>query len=233
MADGQFTLVQAADINLQLADMPEGTEFENLGTTVEVVAQPGVGTMNVGGTEFALQQFHFHLPSEHLDNGTSRAMEMHMVFESAAGNIGVVSMFIDVDQGAGAVAAEPAAVEATAAETAGAEATAPAGTEAAAAGEATAAAGEEEEEEEEEEAATAAVAEKRWAGRIKKRVPERKETRHQMQPRATAGESTSSTLLETVFASVGQVSQPGSVTKTAPLVMSELLTTLNAGQFQS
>jgi hypothetical protein len=177
--------------------------------------------MTVGGTDFALQQFHFHLPSEHLDNGTSRAMEMHMVWESAAGGIAVVSMFIDVDQGGEAAAAAP--VEAAPAEAAPAEAASTAVGNATAA--ATAEAGSE---------TAAGAAEKRWTGRLRRHVlGGKKEEKRHIKSRETVGAATPSTLLETVFSSVGAVSQPGSVTRTAPLVMSELLNTLNSGNFQS
>lgn len=71
MVDGVFQMVSASDLKLAIADMPEGTEFENLGTTVEVVAKGGA--LEVGGSAYEFQQFHFHLPSEHLDNGTSIA----------------------------------------------------------------------------------------------------------------------------------------------------------------
>ena len=71
MVDGVFTVLQGADIELSVNDMPEGAEFENLGTTVEVITQGG--TLKVADKTFELQQFHFHLPSEHLDNGTSQA----------------------------------------------------------------------------------------------------------------------------------------------------------------
>lgn len=43
---------------------------------------------------------------------------------------------------------------------------------------------------------------------------------------------TSSALLETVLAQVQEIASPGSVTKTQPLVMSELVNTLLAGSFQ-
>lgn len=71
MVDGVFTVLQGADAQLTVNDMPEGADFENLGTTVEVITQGG--SLAVGGKTFDLQQFHFHLPSEHLDNGTSQA----------------------------------------------------------------------------------------------------------------------------------------------------------------
>lgn len=71
MVDGIFQMVPASDLKLQISDMPEGSEFENLGTTVEVVAKGGA--LEVAGNTYEFQQFHFHLPSEHLDNGTSIA----------------------------------------------------------------------------------------------------------------------------------------------------------------
>lgn len=71
MVDGVFQTLTAADVKLQINDMPEGTEFENLGTTVEVVSKGG--SLEAGGKTYEFEQFHFHLPSEHLDNGTSIA----------------------------------------------------------------------------------------------------------------------------------------------------------------
>lgn len=61
---------------------PQGAEFENLGSTVEVFLN---GTTNFGGTEFKLKQFHLHTPSEHRILEEHFPIEMHMVHESAAG----------------------------------------------------------------------------------------------------------------------------------------------------
>ncbi|GKT96352.1 carbonic anhydrase [Colletotrichum tofieldiae] len=108
MVTGAFNVLPGSSINLEIPDMAEGTEFENLGTTVEVIAKGG--SMQVGGSNFTLQQFHFHLPSEHLDAGKSMAMEMHMVFEGANQEIAVI-----------APAAEAPAAEAPAAGNATAE----------------------------------------------------------------------------------------------------------------
>ena len=72
MVDGVFQLVPASNLTMEIPDMPDGTEFENLGTTVEVIAAQG-GSVAFGGKTYEFQQFHFHLPSEHLDNGTSIA----------------------------------------------------------------------------------------------------------------------------------------------------------------
>lgn len=99
MTAGSFTVVPGRNLSLSIADRAPGTEFENLGTTVEVVAKGG--NMTFGNVQYTLQQFHFHLPSEHLDNGTSMAMEMHMVWQGPAGQIAVIGSFIDVNDAAG------------------------------------------------------------------------------------------------------------------------------------
>lgn len=101
MTAGQFTVTPASAINLQIANI-QTAEFENLGTTIEVVVPAGSGTATIDGQAFELKQFHYHLPSEHLDNGTSNAMEMHMVFESANQQIAVVGSYLNVDVAAAA-----------------------------------------------------------------------------------------------------------------------------------
>ncbi|KFX95976.1 hypothetical protein O988_05538 [Pseudogymnoascus sp. VKM F-3808] len=200
MVDGVFKTLTAADVKLQINDMPEGTEFENLGTTVEVVSKGG--TLEAGGKTYEFKQFHFHLPSEHLDNGTSIAMEMHMVFQTPEENIAVIGVFVDLDTGVAAAAADAAVAQPI---------TPPAA--------------------------------KRDLGRH----PHSRRGEAASAPRsdtlsaivsfltsslATAA-GTSSALLETVLAQVSEIANPGSVAKTQPLVMSELVNTLLAGSFQS
>jgi carbonic anhydrase len=58
----------------------EKAEFENLGTTVEVIAN---GTTEFGNKTFNLKQFHFHSPSEHRINEEYFPLEMHMVHQAA------------------------------------------------------------------------------------------------------------------------------------------------------
>ncbi|OBT72848.1 hypothetical protein VF21_08073 [Pseudogymnoascus sp. 05NY08] len=200
MVDGVFQTLTAADVKLQINDMPEGTEFENLGTTIEVVSKGG--TLEAGGKTYEFKQFHFHLPSEHLDNGTSIAMEMHMVFQTPEEDIAVVGVFVDLDTGAAAAA----------------------------------------------DAATTQVITPPAAKRDLGRHPHSRRGEAASAPRADSHLSaiidlltsslatttgTSSALLETVFSQVAEVASPGSVTKTQPLVMSELVNTLLAGSFQS
>jgi carbonic anhydrase len=71
-----------------------------LGSTVEVVTEGLGGKITIENTTYHLKQFHFHLPSEHIDNGTSLAMEMHMVHASADNKLAVIGVFIDLDDGA-------------------------------------------------------------------------------------------------------------------------------------
>ncbi|KAH7247756.1 hypothetical protein MRS44_010773 [Fusarium solani] len=101
MAKGSFNLIPASEMTLEIPDFTEGAEFENLGTTVEVLAEEaGGGSLEIAEKSYELKQFHFHLPSEHLDNGTSMAMEMHMVWQTAEQEIAVIGVYIDLDDGA-------------------------------------------------------------------------------------------------------------------------------------
>ncbi|KAH8887624.1 carbonic anhydrase [Thozetella sp. PMI_491] len=100
MVDGQFNMLGSAEVVLTIPDQPEGVEFENLGTTVEAVMEGKGATGVIAGVEYELKQFHFHHPSEHLDNGTSMPLEMHMVFQTADAKIAVVGVYVDVASGA-------------------------------------------------------------------------------------------------------------------------------------
>lgn len=199
MVTGANAIIPASQLNLEIPDMTEGTEFENLGTTVEVIA--GQGSMRFGNTSYTLQQFHFHLPSEHLDAGKSMAMEMHMVWESADAQIAVVGVFIDVDDGAGgnSTSSQPPAATPEARKRDG------------------------------------------FVKMVRKSTPHTHDKRqlpgvggsffHVNAP--TTAATSKSNLLETVFGSVGEISEPGTLTKTKSLNMAELVSTLAAGSFQT
>jgi len=68
-------------------------EFENLGSTVEVLA---TGTTMIGNQSFNLAQFHFHSPSEHRINEEYFPLEMHMVHEAANGDIAVIAVMFQM-----------------------------------------------------------------------------------------------------------------------------------------
>ncbi|KAK1968690.1 tat pathway signal sequence [Colletotrichum sublineola] len=202
MVAGAFNVIPGSSINLEIPDMAEGTEFENLGTTVEVIAKGG--SMQVAGSNFTLQQFHFHLPSEHLDAGKSMAMEMHMVFEGANQEIAVIGTYIDLERGAAAAA--PVAE-------------APA-TEGAAGGNATV--------ERRSKLSLRAAAGAAAAAGAPKPIPMMGTT-----PIKAQADAAASNLLETVFSSLGAIKEPGTVTQTGALNMQEVVSLLSAGSFQS
>lgn len=65
---------------------PSGSHIGNLGHTVEAFYEVG-STLEFDGMQYELQQIHFHTPSEHLLDGITYPMEMHMV-HTLAGNPG-------------------------------------------------------------------------------------------------------------------------------------------------
>lgn len=99
MTSGAFTESPGADYLITIPDFTSGATFENLGTTVEIVGESGSVTIPGSNKTFEFKQFHFHLPSEHLDNGTSMAMEVHFVFQAADTEIAVLGVYIDVGAG--------------------------------------------------------------------------------------------------------------------------------------
>lgn len=64
------------------------------GHTVQVDVAPG-STLAVGGRRYALQQFHFHRPSEERIDGRQFAMVMHLVHRSDDGRLAVVAVLLD------------------------------------------------------------------------------------------------------------------------------------------
>ena len=54
------------------------SEVENLGHTIQVDFKDGTKTL-MGGKTYISKQFHFHTPSEHLIDGITFPMEMHIV----------------------------------------------------------------------------------------------------------------------------------------------------------
>ncbi|PGG99058.1 hypothetical protein GX51_06475 [Blastomyces parvus] len=74
------------DVDSTISQVPAGllrmnvpvqdATFLNLRTTVEVALQ---GSTTINGREFALEQFHFHTPSEHAMNGECFMAEVHLV----------------------------------------------------------------------------------------------------------------------------------------------------------
>ncbi|KAF3004218.1 hypothetical protein E8E13_007067 [Curvularia kusanoi] len=70
-------------------------EFENLGTTIEVIVN---GTTSFAGTDFRLVQFHMHTPSEHHINDEYYPLEVHMVHQGVLDNtkLAVIALVFQV-----------------------------------------------------------------------------------------------------------------------------------------
>jgi carbonic anhydrase len=77
------TAVTAELAGLDIAYQPMKLRIINNGHTIQVNAAPGSSCV-IGGTSYALQQFHFHHPSEHLLSGKPFDLECHLVHRSAA-----------------------------------------------------------------------------------------------------------------------------------------------------
>ena len=215
LVENSLPVVPAAHLSLCLADMPSGAVFENLGSTVEVVTVPekecgatvGESTMTYNGVDYTLQQFHLHLPSEHLDDGESLAMEMHMVWEGDGGEIALIGVFVDIDDGTdrsrpdkggnGGGGKKPECPS-EGGSSGGKKPTDPS----------------------------------RPASNST--LPASNSTtlaRRSYHPSTAA--TTPSILLETVLGAVEEIEKPGTRTKTPPLVMAELAKILNRGTFQT
>lgn len=76
----------------------------NNGHTVEMIYDAG-STATVEGASYALKQFHFHSPSEHMLDGRLYPLEAHFVHASASGAISVIGVFFK--EGAANPALEP------------------------------------------------------------------------------------------------------------------------------
>jgi carbonic anhydrase len=70
--------VRHADHDIALHYQPSREHVLNLGHTVEAEFEPG-STLEYDGEVYELRQLHFHTPAEHLIDGITYPMEMHMV----------------------------------------------------------------------------------------------------------------------------------------------------------
>lgn len=71
----------------------KASQLANNGHTLQVNF-PGGDILHVGQTTYELQQFHLHVPSEHLINGVPGRAELHLVHKSADGNFAVVGILL-------------------------------------------------------------------------------------------------------------------------------------------
>jgi carbonic anhydrase len=72
---------------------PAAVEVENNGHSLEVVYPQG-SSVEIGGTEYELDQFHFHSPSEHHVNGSPLPMEFHFVNRAGDDTVAVLGVLV-------------------------------------------------------------------------------------------------------------------------------------------
>ncbi|WP_149179714.1 carbonic anhydrase family protein [Streptomyces sp. TRM49041] len=82
---------------------PVTAEPVNNGHTVQVNVSAG-SRIVIDGIPYDLKQFHFHLPSEHTEDGEHSAMELHLVHADKNGNPAVVGVLMDEKAGTSAFA---------------------------------------------------------------------------------------------------------------------------------
>ncbi|XP_021912216.1 alpha carbonic anhydrase 7-like, partial [Carica papaya] len=71
---------------------PSNSTLRNRGHDMMLKWEGGAGTLQINGTQYVLQQAHWHSPSEHTINGRRFNLELHMVHESKDGKIAVVGI---------------------------------------------------------------------------------------------------------------------------------------------
>lgn len=78
-------------LKLDWKDSP--LEILNNGHTIQANYAPG-SSFTLKGKTYKLLQFHFHSPSEHLENGKAYDMEVHMVHKADDGDLAVVGVLL-------------------------------------------------------------------------------------------------------------------------------------------
>lgn len=79
--------------NIEVSYKPSPLTVVNNGHTIQVNYAPG-SSINVGGKQFDLLQFHFHSPSENTVGGKAYDMEAHLVHKAADGQLGVIGVLM-------------------------------------------------------------------------------------------------------------------------------------------
>ncbi|KAG6708100.1 hypothetical protein I3842_06G062900 [Carya illinoinensis] len=75
---------------------PSNATLKNRGHDMMLEWEGGAGYIEINGTQYVLQQSHWHSPSEHAINGRKFALELHMVHESSDGKFAVVGIMYTI-----------------------------------------------------------------------------------------------------------------------------------------
>ncbi|KDP26093.1 hypothetical protein JCGZ_21126 [Jatropha curcas] len=71
---------------------PAPASVKNRGHDIAVIWKGDAGKIKINGTDYKLQQCHWHSPSEHTFNGSRYELEIHLVHESSEGKIAVIGI---------------------------------------------------------------------------------------------------------------------------------------------
>lgn len=82
---------------LEIRWQPGDAEVVDNGHTIVVNVAEG-SAISLEGREFALLQFHFHLPSEHIVEGSAAPMDAHFVHAAAEGDLAVIGVFMEAGE---------------------------------------------------------------------------------------------------------------------------------------
>ncbi|KAK8639096.1 hypothetical protein V6N13_137491 [Hibiscus sabdariffa] len=83
MTSDRVKVLQKSE-ELQMTYKPAEAMLKNRGHDIAVKwPKKDAGSIKINGTEYLLQQAHWHSPSEHTINGTRYALELHMVHQSS------------------------------------------------------------------------------------------------------------------------------------------------------
>ncbi|WP_342565038.1 carbonic anhydrase family protein [Paenibacillus sp. FSL R7-0345] len=74
---------------------PSPVSIVNNGHTIQVNLNNQDNKLTIEGKTYLLQQFHFHLPSEHEVDGKHAEMELHLVHKSEDGSLAVLGVLIN------------------------------------------------------------------------------------------------------------------------------------------
>ncbi|XP_038706504.1 alpha carbonic anhydrase 7-like [Tripterygium wilfordii] len=75
---------------------PSNATIKNRGHDIMLKWVDGAGTLEINGTEYVLQQCHWHSPSEHTIDGKSFDLEAHLVHESKDGKVAVIGIMYTI-----------------------------------------------------------------------------------------------------------------------------------------
>jgi carbonic anhydrase len=90
-------VVSAHPAKLELVYPQSTFSVVNNGHTVQANLQVDKAKcgLSLGGVSYELKQFHMHTPSEHTLNGKHSPLEIHLVHQSADGNLAVVGLMVE------------------------------------------------------------------------------------------------------------------------------------------